>query len=225
MKNNKDCVDDQKIDIRNLQAQLIGIIKQKEYIIKAVEQEEDNVKNKLQKKLNLVLRDKINIEKRLEAEQEYIVNKLQKQLNELDIEKDNLEKQIKDVKSYRINLVSNLEEEHRAINDIKNSLNHVNKEKHHLEMKLADEIQQNEEIISMIENERNEFTATFQRKLKSLRSDKKRLRMKINAEGMSLIDTLYARIHNLLNESTKDFTEGLLISKDSIQSTSLSKNN
>jgi len=57
-------------------------------------------------------------------------------------------------------------------------------------MKLSEEIQQNEEIISMLENERGLFTSTFQRKLKSLRHDKKRLKAKITLEEMSLIDTL-----------------------------------
>jgi len=57
-------------------------------------------------------------------------------------------------------------------------------------MKLSEEVQQNDEIISMIENERGQFTLTFQRKLKSLRNDKKRLKDKITLEEMSLIDTL-----------------------------------
>jgi hypothetical protein len=70
MKNNKDCIDDQKKDIKNLQAQLISTIKEKEEILRAVEQEEEHMTNKLQKRLCCVLKEKVDIEKRLEAEQE-----------------------------------------------------------------------------------------------------------------------------------------------------------
>jgi hypothetical protein len=70
MKDSKDCVEDQKKDIRNLQAHLISVIKEKEEIIKTVEQEEENMTNKLQKRLSCVLKEKIQIEKRLDLEQE-----------------------------------------------------------------------------------------------------------------------------------------------------------
>jgi len=58
------------MDIRNLQAQLVGIRKEKECILKAVEQEEELMTNKLQKRLSTVLKEKIDIEKLLETEQE-----------------------------------------------------------------------------------------------------------------------------------------------------------
>mmetsp|Transcript_7534 Transcript_7534/g.33592 ORF Transcript_7534/g.33592 Transcript_7534/m.33592 type:complete len:139 (-) Transcript_7534:2010-2426(-) len=70
-----------------LNKKLLLLSGEKEQLARQIEQEEEYLTNTLQAQLNELRKEKVDMENQLEQEQECIVNKLQRQLDELRNEK------------------------------------------------------------------------------------------------------------------------------------------
>ncbi|KAJ8901808.1 hypothetical protein NDN08_004013 [Rhodosorus marinus] len=80
-----------------LNKKLLLLSGEKEQLARQIEQEEEYLTNTLQTKLNELRKEKVDIENQLEQEQECIVNKLQRQLDELRNEKSILKRRVEEL--------------------------------------------------------------------------------------------------------------------------------